>query len=200
MIWGLKMIKNLLFGLALCGIAATAHATPVSEFARRNGPYISLKAGVSNTEMKSGHLNEKDTSASAGAAFGIRARNIRLEAEYHSHTRVKWNDMDLTQDSVGLQFYFDLPLQSRIQPFINLGGGIMFMGASIDNGQRYSSEDDDQNPLFWNVGAGLSFTATNHVNVDIGYRYTDVEKEEFYHTFKLKSRINEGYIALRYTF
>lgn len=193
------MKKYLFLTLSFLAFACAADAESFYEPARRNGPYIALKAGFSNTDMKSGHFNEKDNSFSGGTAIGVRARNVRAEAEVQSHTRVSWDNMDLTQDSLGLQLYFNLPLRSRLQPFLNVGGGMMFMGASIDDNRR-TSRDDDREALFWNVGAGLSFTATNHVNIDVGYRYTDVQEEEFFHTFKLKSRINEGYVALRYTF
>ena len=182
-------------------LAVMALMVSAPAFARtNNGPYIAVRFAGTGLEAEMDgveHSKEKNTVFTYGAALGIRLKDVRAELDWASASRADYGEYSYLQQRVMLQLYYDIPLRSVIRPFINVGAGMAYTDFEK---RHHSSSDDDGSSFAWNAGAGLTLAVNRAINVDVGYRYVDAGKKEFYDWPKLKMRAHEGYLGFRYTF
>jgi outer membrane autotransporter protein len=100
--------------------------------------------------------------------------------------------------------YYDIDTGTRFTPYVGAGLGYAHLKAKA-NGDVYGSESADN--LAWQLGAGVSYAATDNISVDLGYRYTDYgsltskySDEDGSEKFKIDSDANEFYLGVRYAF
>lgn len=166
-----------------------------------NGPYIAVRSGVAGVSTEtSGYADSKqtDTDFLYSFAIGARARQVRIEAEFSSSSKVQYMSASYLKQRYMLQLYYDVPLNSVIRPYLNVGAGANYTDVSID---RSSGDTQDDGTSFaWNAGAGLSVSVSQAINFDIGYRYVDGGKKAFFDLPKIHMTSHEGYVGVRYTF
>ena len=171
--------------------------------ALRNGPYLTVRNGLDYTQFKYSGEKESDTSYMWDIAFGVRLKNFRPEIELvdvpRYHLRKEGLDTEIEQQRYMLQFYYDLPIRSALRPFINLGAGASYI--DVTSKDLGVSESGDDITFTWNAGLGLGLNVTRHLSFDLGYRYIDAGKAQFFKgSESVKVQNHEGYFGVRYTF
>lgn len=181
-------------------LAVMALMVSTSVLARtNNGPYVAVRfaeTGLEAEKENTEHSKEKSTVFTYGVAFGVRLKDVRAELDWASASRADYDEYSYLQQRFMFQLYYDIPFRSIIRPFINVGAGVAY----TDFKKRHHSSSDDGSSFAWNAGAGVTLAVNRAINVDVGYRYIDAGKKEFYNWPKLKMRAHEGYLGFRYTF
>lgn len=166
-----------------------------------NGPYIAVRGGIASvsTELpRISNSKDSDTDFLYGFAIGARARQTRIEAEFTSSSKIKYGIASYLKQRYMLQLYYDVPLNSVIRPYLNIGAGAAYTDLSVHENNIKSK--DHGTSFAWNAGAGLSVSVNQAINFDIGYRYVDDGKKEFFKQHKVHITSHEGYMGVRYTF
>lgn len=179
--------------ILMLSTGATAHIN--------NGPYVSIRAGVGNASTEvSGYEDPKqsDTDFLYSFAIGARTRSIRVEGEVTLSSKIKYMSASYLKQRYMLQLYYDVPLNSIIRPYFNVGAGLNYTDVSINANKRKNK--DNGTSFSWNAGAGLSVSVSSALNFDIGYRYVDAGKESFFNLPEIHMTSHEGYMGIRYTF
>ncbi len=190
------------FGMKKWIFAMAALMMSSSVFAKtNNGPYLAVRFAGTGLEAELDgidHSKESNTVFTYGAAFGVRVKDIRAELDWASSSRADYGEYSYLQQRVMLQLYYDIPIRSIIRPFVNVGAGFAY--TDFEKRHHSSSYNEDGSSFAWNAGAGLTLAVSRALNVDLGYRYVDAGKKEFYDWPKLKMQAHEGYLGFRYTF
>ena len=150
-------------------------------------PYVSASVGlgfIGNSDASSSGLTVKDmitykTAVPFGAAVGIKNDGYRVEAALGYQA----SDVDKIKNSSGVlapvtgwsvsvlsymaNGYYDVAIKdSGVSPYLMAGFG----GASI-TAKIQGSSDETKSVFAWQVGAGVGIKTSDHVTVDLGYRY-----------------------------
>ncbi len=184
-------MKKILFTLIIA-LFSTAVSARIN-----NGPYLTVRGGIAGTSTEVSGLSgskQSDTDFLYAAAVGARARNMRIEFEFASSSKVKYEEAEYLKQRYMAQFYYDVPLNLVVRPYLNAGAGVNYTDVS------WNGENDDGTSFAWNAGAGLSVYISQAMNLDIGYRYFDGGKKEFLNLPEISMTSHEGYIGFRYTF
>ncbi len=175
---------------------ATASAAALN---KSGGFYLNTKLGIGATEMS---VITKDTTTtfSPSIALGVRSRGFRFELEGTNTDNVKVDGLRAVQTRLMLQGYVDLPLRTRIRPFINAGAGFSFLSAQVENAYGYLYRRHESDTSFaWNAGGGFTIIAADHLSIQLGYRYVDFGDQEVFDT-PIETTAHEGYLGLSYEF
>ncbi len=157
------------------------------------GPYLSVNVGVAipedsditDSELPGMTMDlESDEGLAVGVAVGYSFPcNMRIEGEfaYQENDLDKVSlygiDADLTGDTSSSSFlvngYYDFKNTSAFTPFI--GGGIGMAKVEINDLNSPGSGDpdvsDDDTVFAYQIGAGVAYTITEQVSLDVKYRY-----------------------------
>lgn len=140
-------------------------------------PYLSVKGGASYMQLNDNEVN--DTLATLGIAGGLKFNDyLRSELEYtyrgvgevtYYYETLKWNTHSLM-----LQNYVDIPTNTPVKPFLNVGLGGTYAYLEESFGPfSYSTNDTT---FTWNAGVGINFKLTDNMSLDTMYRYVDYGK------------------------
>lgn len=220
--------RNILFATCL-GVASlgSANALEFDQYIGARLTYSDISADhVMKGVDKHDHTTEIDTftdkwsfddNAFGGSlVYGLDFGVIRTELEANLLSNVdKTYDgikTELKHRSVFLNAYYDFENKTRFTPYVGAGIGVAFLKAerSFDTEKDgYMSDSDTKANFAWQLGAGVSFEATDNLTFDLGYRYVDngdVKLSNFApregDTFndKIESNANEFYLGMRYSF
>lgn len=175
----------LLLGLALL-------ASPVSaELANR--PYLALRVGGEKLAIKGNGAKDDKAVFAWTIGLGTRLNHFRLELEWDSTTKAKYDTAKVNQQRYMFQGYYDLPIRSAIRPYLNLGAGAAYTEVEIGR------ETDDKTTFAWNAGAGIGINVTRFLSFDIGYRYINAGKPKLFDV-GVKTYAHKGYVGARASF
>jgi opacity protein-like surface antigen len=141
---------------------------------------------------------ELDDGFMVGAALGAHFNEwLRAEVEVSGHfhdvegeaeriVAVLTNEVEGEEDALFAlaNFWIDLPFGDVFRPYV--GGGIGFgrldLDLSISNTAEttdYTFIDDDDWGFAYQIGAGVAFSFTENMAIDVGYRYKVINNAEF---------------------
>ena len=205
------MNKTLLLAGAAVLFATSAHALEVT-------PYVGARISYDftrNNAVQGGEKVKFNKNTWGGhIALGAKYNNFRIETEYNQDRSVRkvFNQYDrlkvnLKTQSLLVNVYYDFNLCSRFTPYVSAGAGI----AKLNARQHFDSENSAKsNPsnFAWQVGAGVSYAATDSIDVDLGYRYVDTGAARIVkeiagpdeNSIKLNTARHELYAGIRYNF
>ena len=206
----------LLAGAAVVAFSTSAKAMEVSPYAALRGSWDFTR---NNAVMSEGDYGEKvkfnDGTWGAHVALGAKYKAFRLETEYNTgktaHKKLYDGEVkvNLRTESILVNAYWDINTCSRFTPYVSAGAGLAKLNF------RAKTEDMvmKANPsnFAWQVGAGVSYAATDSIDVDLGYRYVDTGAAYIMKQYaggrqggSMKEKINtarhELYAGLRYNF
>ena len=186
--------------------------------------YVSAKATYADVNNKgkikdpdagmSLSLDHKDNVWGSSFAYGIKTGAIRTELELNLHQDAKdtfINEADentklnVKNNSVFINAYYDIYTGTKFTPYVGGGIGIAKIRAKLVLPETGDSASESSNEFAWQLGAGVSYAATNNLAVDLGYRYADygsltVYKETSGFKNKVEPTSNEFYLGVRYAF
>lgn len=138
-----------------------------------------------------GLSSQTHNSVGGAIAIGMNLRNttdsglpVRVEFEYatRGNTSSEWNasygarqDLKATWQVQTFQVngYYDIDTGSAFTPYIGAGLGASAIYESMTSGAanaRHTSSDTTMG-FAWNVGAGVAYSFTDNVALDVGYRF-----------------------------
>ena len=159
----------------------------------RSGIYVNTKTGGMLTTIRKEGKKVDDVVMPFAIALGVRLRNIRVEAEYTFSTKAKKEDYEQQTDTMMAQLYYDIPFKTPIRPFFNVGGG------RYDASIKEVKEKESRSGWAYNLGGGFTWSVSNAVNLDLGYRYLMIDKINM-KTGTVKLKHHFAYIGWRYVF
>lgn len=145
---------------------------------------------------------------------------IRAEAEYLYHNQFKYSAVNGTQPALGTgqfsskidihtvfaNFYYDIKTGTAFTPYVGAGLGVAWINQKIDTTfTGATSGNKDATNFAWNVGAGVGYSLTDNIIMDLGYRYTSFGDAEKYNSgtvsYQAKDiQSHEALLGLRYQF
>lgn len=150
------------------------------------------------------------------AGFGV---PVRAEAEYLYHDQFKYSATNSTTGAfsskidihtVFANFYYDFKTGTAFTPYVGAGLGVAWINqkvASTFTGWTGSTSDGsyDTTNFAWNVGAGVGYSLTDNVILDLGYRYTNFGDAKKVDNGRISFRAkdlnsHEALLGLRYQF
>jgi opacity protein-like surface antigen len=207
-----KHIKYALCSIIMSTVLITAQN---SSALWSSGLYLGMRVGVSdrsethyNNEGYNTKITEGLKKASpvfAGLIFGVRfPPSLRLDIEasfreiLENVVNNSYGDGSINSASVTVNLYYNFLDRNLVKAYINGGLGKTLSYAVIksddtDSGIKLNSS------LTWLVGAGVTFSLWNFVNLDTGYRFIDTGKINL-KNFSLRQNHNEFYVGLRFGF
>ena len=142
--------------------------------------YTSLQMiGYNNDEVRT-ETDKKASEFDYSVAVGVKADDVRFEAEIESMTFAEIKKDELKTKSISLMsnVYYDVNLQklagvANVKPYVSAGIGVYHMDSQSYNTSKEWEMDKSslvKKPL-WSVGAGVSYEVMPMVTVDAGYKY-----------------------------
>jgi len=144
---------------------------------------------------------------------------VRAEAEYLYHDQFKYSATNSTTGAfsskidihtVFANFYYDFKTSTAFTPYIGAGLGVAWINqkvASTFTGWTPTVSDGnyDTTNFAWNVGAGVGYSLTSNIVVDLGYRYTSFGDAKSVDNGRISYRAkdlnsHEALLGLRYQF
>ncbi len=182
------MKKTLLFAALLCG----ALAMPAQA-----GVYFGLKGGLEDIQVKDkkADLREFESDLVGSVFVGYHRSFFRFDLEYTYHPERKYADktLKMTNHTGMANLYFEPPVKSFLKPYIGAGAGINYHDTEVGD------ESDSNTTFAWSASAGIGLEVSDHVFLDLGYRYMDMGKAKI-DGEKIKTRSQQGYIGLRFEY
>ncbi|MBO4285069.1 MAG: porin family protein [Alphaproteobacteria bacterium] len=202
------MNKTLLLAGAAAMFAANAQALEVT-------PYVAARISYdftrNNAVVNSMKIKGNDNTWGSHIAVGAKHGAFRLETEYNggktAKKKYKGEEIDakinLKTRSLMVNAYYDINLCSRFTPYVGVGAGIAKLDLRGNLGGQAVEKVNTSN-FAWQIGAGVSYAATDSMDVDFGYRYVDtgaayVAKGDLLNA-KLNTARHEIYAGIRYNF
>jgi len=212
------MNKTLLLAGAAALFAANAQALEVTPYVAARISYDFVRANA----LEYGSFGQKekinDNTWGGHIALGAKHGAFRLETEYNQDRSTRkifsyYNDEDrekvnLKTQSLMVNAYYDFNLCSRFTPYVGVGAGIAKLNLRFkDYAEGYAQKTTTSN-FAWQIGAGVSYAATDSMDVDFGYRYVDtgaanvhkVVIDDYKYGDKLNTARHEIYAGIRYNF
>ena len=180
-------LKKILIVLGMLALVSPVSA----ELANR--PYLALRAGGEKLAIKGNGAKDDKAVFDWVIGLGTRLNHFRLELEWNSTGKAKYDTAKVNQQRYMLQGYYDLPIRSAIRPYLNLGAGAAYTEVEINR------EKDDQTKFAWNAGAGIGINVTRFLSFDVGYRYVNGGKPKLLNV-GVKTSAHEGYVGARASF
>ena len=209
------MKKTLMMSAAISLVAMSASALELSPYLAAKMKFVDVDSEWSNSWWPQGQDYDLNNNTVGGAiAAGISKKictgdAIRLELEYSSiksdKNNTAWGDASSKADikAYMLNAYYDFNLDSKFTPYISAGIGSGKARYKLRYNGDYLGSLSDRKTA-WQVGFGIAYAATDHVSVDVGYRYTDygrfTAEDNWWDINKFETTTNELYIGLRYNF
>ena len=227
------MYKTLLFtGILSCLFMTSANAFDFKQYISVKGLYnnmsnddkyksIDVHDDSRPTEVKSGKFNFDDKVLGFAFAYGIKKGALRGEIELNLHQDAKGyypgEDRDrikLKNNSLMFNAYYDIDTGTKFTPYVGVGAG----AARLKTTSKVTYHHDNstisygksKNTFAWQLGGGISYAATDNINVDLGYRYVDNGSYTFSNRYdpregdsskeKVETTSHEFYLGARYAF
>jgi len=206
------MNKTLLLASAAVLLTTSAHALEVTPYVGARLSYDFVRANLVEDDFK---VKLNDNTWGGHIALGAKHNAFRLEAEYNQDRKTrKFFDnlfartkVNLKTQSLLVNAYYDFNLCSRFTPYVSAGAGIAKLNFRVHQIAEEYWKNTTSN-FAWQVGAGVSYAATDSIDVDFGYRYVDTGAayihKETWGAFQDKEKINtarhELYAGIRYNF
>lgn len=161
-----------------------------------NGFMLGAAAGVSINAHKyfdvRGEVEYTYNNGSAERKYVEDDENAKDKFDFDSHT-------------VMLNAYADIKTGTAFTPYVGAGVGYSWNNLTLkDDGENTKFDDG---AFAWQVGAGVSYAATDALSIDLGYRFMDVVGLEYSKTIdemniKLKNDTysHQVYLGARYAF
>lgn len=185
-------MKKLLCMLVLAGVLAL----PALSDAEAAGMYITPKfidslQNTGNVGGDDGLSSKTLNSVGGGVAVGLHMRDytdggvpLRFEFEYASRSKIndswgkglnrgRYLKAAWQVQTFQINGYWDIDTGCDFTPYIGAGLGVSSIYESMTSGDgkyRHSSEDINMG-FAWNVGAGVAYSFTENVALDVGYRF-----------------------------
>ena len=204
----------LLAGAAVVAFATSASAFEMTPYAALRGSWDftrnNMVAGNRGDDMK---VKFNDGVWGAHVALGAKHGAFRVETEYNtSKTAHKKVDIDGTgkfnmrTESILVNAYWDINTCSRFTPYVSAGAGLAKLNFRVKSEDMVMKANPSN--FAWQVGAGVSYAATDSIDVDLGYRYMDYGdfEEEYrvpgvlYEKFDYEPHAHEFLLGVRYEF
>ena len=200
----------LLAGAAVVAFSTSAKALEVSPYAALRGSWDFTRNNLVADAGQDGAMKMKFNDGVWGAhvALGAKYKAFRLETEYNTGKTAHKKIMDgeakvnLRTESILVNAYWDINTCSRFTPYVSVGAGL----AKLNFRAKTEEPVIKANPsnFAWQVGAGVSYAATDSIDVDLGYRYVDTGAAYIMkmddEKFKVNTARHEPYAGLRYNF
>lgn len=142
--------------------------------------------------------NDFDNGFRAEAEFGYRKNDMdELDATVYiygdAYSGSGSIDGDVTAIALMANAFYDFMPQGKVSPFIGAGLGF----ANVE-GELEGSEEDD-NVFAYQAVAGVAFSVTQQMKIDVQYRYFATEDADFDGT-DFEYATNNAMVGLRYSF
>lgn len=176
-----------------------------------DGFYLAGRLGSAKFDYKDDRSNVNNNNKGYGidkrrlmasGALGYRYKHVRGELEYIWRKKNNENisgitDVSFKSYSYMFVLYYDFFPYSWFTPFVNAGVGYTKNNLNLSIPVVRRSYDMKDTNFTWSLGAGISAKITNRWNLDIGYRYYDMDRLD---TLNGKATITdqEVYMGLRY--
>ena len=209
------MNKTLLLAGAAVLFATSAHALEVTPYVGARISYDFVRANTANDNMK---IKLNDNTWGGHIALGAKYNAFRVETEYNQDRGIRKfpkeggmlgdrDKINIKTQSLLVNAYYDFNLCSRFTPYVGFGAGIAKLNVR-DHGESEVNAKSNPSNFAWQVGAGVSYAATDSIDVDLGYRYVDTGAayilKEVDGGASRKNKINtsrhELYAGIRYNF
>ncbi|MCQ2562300.1 MAG: outer membrane beta-barrel protein [Alphaproteobacteria bacterium] len=197
------MKKILLTSLVATLAVSAANALTVSPYVGAHMAYNNSE--IETTYKKAGIKQGTETTKFSGnlgygAAIGAKfdfgcAVSARAEAEF-SRTQVKmdgdvkgadgtiygYENMEVADNVALFNVYGDIDTTTAFTPYISAGIGYHWAKSEYGDYDREdgktSKDKGDVHDIAWQLGAGVSYAANEHVSLDLGYRYLRADWSE----------------------
>lgn len=159
-------MKKILIPTFAIIIANTAQAVDLRQYgAIKISDNVSSKVDIETIN------NKRDTEGNFGLSFsyGINLSDFRTELELslYSKNKIENFDLDIKNQSLLLNVYYDIQTNSPFIPYAGIGLG-------YNQTKIYSLQESDDDATFaWKVAAGLAWKITENILIDAGYRFSD---------------------------
>ena len=182
------MIRNLLIALTI-----VSTATAQNKFS----PYVSLSGGPAYSEAKEGSTGTNERADSGGvietalglayqnwdASIGLRAElALSLQKDTYEDSA---GDVDVDTGAAMINGYFDILTETSFTPYFLVGLGRAKVEVESDDASVFASQ----------LGAGVGYSITEHVILDLKYKYFVTEA---YQDLRFKS--HQVLFGVRYQF
>lgn len=189
-------------------LAAFAFTGVSNAYADCDGIYLGLRGGIyrpklEETKRSSRSFKYGSSNWAFSGAIGYRYEYFRAEIEailredasksdYSNANRLKES---IEANSYMFNLYWDLSPYTMVTPY--LMGGVGFSKTELSTASAIMpTVSFKKNSAFtWSLGAGISAKVTSRFNVDLGYRYFDMDKLNY-----ARVESHEAYLGLRYVF
>lgn len=176
------------------------------EYKDQGSSKVSDNAAAATNNNATNHSWKNDSGYAIGGAVGYNFAGmglpVRAEAEYLYHDQFKYSATNSTTGAfsskidihtVFANFYYDIKTSTAFTPYVGAGLGVAWINqkvASTFTGWTPTSHDGnyDTTNFAWNVGAGVGYSVTDNVVLDLGYRYT---------SFGDAKKVDNGRISFR---
>lgn len=170
--------------------------------ADKGGVYVSVKGayeakdssgGTSDTAAAATNQNstnsfrDRSSGWALGGALGYNFAGmgvpVRAEAEYLYHSQFKLHSTNSTTGIVDAKydiqtgfanFYYDIKTGTSFTPYVGAGLGVAWINQKVSENSaavNFGGNHDTTN-FAWNLGAGVGYSLTDNIVIDLGYRYT----------------------------
>ena len=199
----------LMAGVATVLFATNANALDFQQYVSVKGTYNDMSNKVKwvdpgDEKEPTGKNKLNDEVFGASFAYGVKTGPVRTELELNWHDDAEKKDdgdkIKIENNSIMLNAYYDIDTGTKFTPYVGAGLGMARLKIKEKSDENWSKSS---NEFAWQLGAGVSYAATDNVSVDLGYRYVDngsfswSDEDERY---KFSSHSNEFYLGVRYAF
>ncbi len=210
----------LLAGAAVVAFSTSASAFEMTPYAALRGSWDFTRNNIVATNPGGAQkVKLNDGTWGAHVALGAKHGAFRLETEYNTgktahkkiaigrNGRVKTN---LRTESILVNAYWDINTCSRFTPYVSAGAGLAKLNFRMRTSEDMVGKYNPSN-FAWQVGAGVSYAATDSIDVDLGYRYVDTGAARIMKMYesgaqggsqeeKVNTARHELYAGIRYNF
>jgi outer membrane immunogenic protein len=186
--------------------------------------------GDSNAAATNNNATNQSWSSGDGGVFGgsigynfaDMGLPVRAEVEYLHHEGFKYSATNSTTGvfnnkvdnihTVFANFYYDIKTGTAFTPYVGAGLGVAWLDqkysstftgwtAATDNGSKSFTN------FAWNLGAGVGYSVTDNIILDLGYRYSNLGETKSVASANNRITLgkqdistHEGLLGLRYQF
>lgn len=194
--------------ILLASVAVLMTFSVANAYADCNGIYLGVRGGgykpkIKETKGGSGSFDYGRNAITLSGAIGYRYDYVRFELEAilreskDEKVIVGLNTKarnEFSADSYMANLYWDLSPYTMFTPY--LMGGLGMSKVELATKSAFPTVKYRESSNFtWSLGAGISAKVTSRFNVDLGYRYFDMDKVSF-----AEVSTSEVYLGLRYVF
>ena len=214
------MTRNLLFAIAFLGASIGAVESQADE-----GVYIEFSPGLSilaDSDISGGGLSGKakfDPGFVIGGAIGLGFDNgFRVEGNV-SYREADVDKLtsgaislpgagDVSMTAIMANVYYDFDLGTPFTPYLGAGLGVGIADVDSDGAENALIVNDNSAEFAWNIMLGGTLSATDNVDLSLGYRYLGITDPKLdativgvgSGTIEAEIEVHEIVLGIRYNF